>query len=106
MSPRDRALPTFAPSAGETLIGLDALRTRMGVVPPDRIVVRTSGGADSLTLLLTLRTLGFDVIAAHVEDGLGMALLPELLVHRERFHVIAKKIIISLRIRYRTRPQK
>ena len=67
MSPRDRALPTFAPSAGETLIGLDALRTRMGVVPPDRIVVGTSGGADSLTLLLTLRTLGFDVIAAHLD---------------------------------------
>ena len=39
----------------------------MGVVPPDRIVVGTSGGADSLTLLLTLRTLGFDVIAAHLD---------------------------------------
>lgn len=67
MSSRDRALPAFAPSAGETLIGLEALKTRMGVAPPDRIVVGTSGGADSLTLLLTLRTLGFDVIAAHLD---------------------------------------
>ena len=67
MSSRDWALPAFAPSAGETLIGLEALKTRMGVAPPDRIVVGTSGGADSLTLLLTLRTLGFDVIAAHLD---------------------------------------
>lgn len=67
MSSRDRALLAIAPSAGETLIGLEALKTRMGVAPPDRIVVGTSGGADSLTLLLTLRTLGFDVIAAHLD---------------------------------------
>lgn len=32
------------------------------------------------------------LILSMVEDGLGMALLPELLVHRERFHVIAKSL--------------
>lgn len=51
----------------ETLLTAAELTVETGVQPGERVIVGFSGGADSLTLLLTLAGLGVEVIAAHFD---------------------------------------
>jgi tRNA(Ile)-lysidine synthase len=53
----------------ETLVR-DAIATHALAEPGDRILVAWSGGADSTALLLILKSLGFDVVAGHVDHGI------------------------------------
>ena len=52
---------------GDLLLTAAELTSETGVSIGDRVVVGVSGGADSLTLLLTLSELGIDVVAAHFD---------------------------------------